>query len=65
MGPEGKIGKREERLDTAQGSARRALDEKVANSAGILGQAFSGLQNLHLLFGGGTIGAGLDKRWGC
>ncbi len=64
IGEEGKVGKEEAKLDKASGSARKALDEKVANSAGILGALDSGVENMEMLFGGGALGAGLDKNLG-
>ncbi len=63
-GVEGKIGSKTAKPDQAQGSARRAQDEKVANHAGILGILEQGLENADLLFGGGTLGAGLKKSLG-
>ncbi len=64
-GEEGRIGEDDALLDKADGSARRRLeDEKVANHAGILGALDMGLEAMDRLFGGGGLGAGLDKVLG-
>lgn len=65
MGEEGKVGKEEEIIDKTEGSARKRLeDEKVANSSGILGALDKGMENMDRLFGGGGLGAGLEKNLG-
>lgn len=65
IGEEGKIGKEESKIDKAQGDARKRLeDEKVANSSGILGALDQGMEQMDKIFGGGGLGAGLDKNLG-
>jgi len=64
VGSEGKVGKKDSKVANAQGSARRALDEKVANSSGIMGALSSGAQSFDRVFGGGGLGAGMEKTLG-
>jgi hypothetical protein len=65
IGEEGKIGEEESVIDKTEGSAKKRLeDEKVANEAGILGALDRGMENMDQLFGGGGLGAGLEKNLG-
>lgn len=65
IGEEGKIGEEEAVIDKTEGSAKKRLeDEKVANEAGILGALDRGMENMDRLFGGGGLGAGLEKNLG-
>ncbi len=65
IGEEGRIGDAESVYDKAQGSARKRIeDDRVAVSSGILGALDRGSENLDRLFGGGGLGAGLDKFLG-
>ncbi len=65
IGEEGKIGEEESVIDKSEGDARKRLeDEKVANSSGILGALDQGMESMDRLFGGGGLGAGLDKTLG-
>jgi len=49
---EGKIGKEEAQLDKTDGSAKKALDEQAANSAGILNALDQGSESMDSIFGG-------------
>ncbi len=64
LGEEGRVGDKKSRVANAQGSARRGLDEKVANSAGIMGALSSGAALVDRVFGGGGLGAGMEKTLG-
>ena len=64
LGEEGRVGDKKSRVANAQGSARRGLDDKVANSAGIMGALSSGAALVDRVFGGGGLGAGMDKTLG-
>lgn len=64
LGEEGRVGNKNSRVANAQGSARRGLDEKVAQSSGIMGALSSGAASFDRVFGGGGLGAGMDKTLG-
>jgi len=65
LGEEGKVGEEESQVDKAEGSERKRLeDEKVADSSGILGALDKGMESMDRLFGGGGLGAGLEKNLG-
>jgi hypothetical protein len=64
LGSEGRVGNKKSRVANAQGSARRGLDEKVANSSGIMGAMSAGAQSFDRVFGGGGLGAGMEKTLG-
>jgi len=64
LGEEGKVGDKKSRVANAQGSARRSLDEKVAQSSGIMGALSSGAASFDRVFGGGGLGAGMDRTLG-
>ncbi len=64
LGEEGRVGDKKSQVANAQGSARRGLDEKVAQSSGIMGALSSGAQSFDKVFGGGGLGAGMEKTLG-
>jgi len=65
LGEEGRVGKKESRVANAQGSARKRLtEEKAASSSGIMGALASGARSFDRVFGGGGLGAGLEKNLG-
>lgn len=64
LGEEGRVGDKKSRVANAQGSARRGLDAKVAQSSGIMGALSSGAANFDRVFGGGGLGAGMEKTLG-
>ena len=65
MGDEGKIGEEESVVDKTEGDARKRLEEdRVVDGAGILGALDTGMEAMDRLFGGGGLGAGLDKTLG-
>lgn len=65
LGEEGKVGEEESQVDKAEGSERKRLeDQKVADSSGILGALDKGMESMDRLFGGGGLGAGLEKTLG-
>ena len=64
LGKEGKIGSKKSRVANAAGSGRRSLSEKVANSSGIMGTMRQGAAVFDKIFGGGGLGAGLEKNLG-
>jgi len=64
LGEEGRVGDKKSRVANAQGSARRGLDEKVAQSSGIMGALSAGAASFDRVFGGGGLGAGMDKTLG-
>jgi hypothetical protein len=63
-GDEGRVGDRKSSIANTSGSSRRSVDEKVANSSGIMGVLKSGAANFDRVFGGGGLGAGLEKNLG-
>jgi hypothetical protein len=64
LGDEGRVGDKKSKVANAQGSARRGLDAKVAQSSGIMGALSSGAQNFDRVFGGGGLGAGMEQTLG-
>jgi len=65
IGAEGKVGRKDSLIDKTKGSVKSRLEnEKAANSSGILGILDAGLKALDPIFGGGGLGAGLDKNLG-
>ncbi len=64
LGTEGRVGNKKSRVANAQGSARRGLDAKVAQSSGIMGVLSSGAASFDRVFGGGGLGAGMEKNLG-
>ncbi len=64
LGEEGRVGDKKSRVANAQGSARRGLDEKVAQSSGIMGALSAGAASFDRVFGGGGLGAGMEKTLG-
>lgn len=64
LGEEGRVGKKNSNIANTKGSSRKAIDVKVAKSSGILGALANGAQNFDRVFGGGGLGAGLDKNLG-
>ncbi len=64
LGEEGRVGDKKSRVANAQGSARRGLDEKVAQSSGVMGALSSGAASFDRIFGGGGLGAGMEKTLG-
>ncbi len=64
LGEEGRVGDKKSRVANAQGSARRGLDAKVAQSSGIMGALSSGAASFDRVFGGGGLGAGMEKTLG-
>ncbi len=64
IGDEGRIGKKNSSIANAEGSSRAAIDEKVAHSSGIMGVLSSGATVIDKIFGGGGVGAGLEKNLG-
>ncbi|MGI6393887.1 MAG: AgmX/PglI C-terminal domain-containing protein [bacterium] len=64
LGEEGRVGDKKSRVANAQGSGRRGLDAKVAQSSGIMGALSSGAANFDRVFGGGGLGAGMEKTLG-
>ena len=63
-GDEGRVGDKKSSVANTSGSSRRAIDEKVAQSSGIMGALKSGAANFDKIFGGGGIGTGLEKNLG-
>lgn len=63
-GDEGRVGKKNSSVANAQGSSRISIDKKVAESTGILGALSTGSTAADRVFGGGGIGAGLEKNLG-
>lgn len=63
-GDEGRVGDKKSSIANTSGSSRRSLDEKVANSSGIMGALTSGSAASDRVFGGGGLGAGLEKNLG-
>ena len=60
-----KIGEEEAVVDKTEGDARKRLEEdRVVDGAGILGALDTGMEAMDRLFGGGGLGAGLDKTLG-
>ena len=64
LGDEGRVGEEKSKVANAQGSARRSLDAKVAQSSGIMGALSSGAQSFDRVFGGGGLGAGMEQTLG-
>lgn len=64
LGEMGRVGAKNSQVANSQGSSRKAIDEKIAQSSGIAGALTSGAPVLDRIFGGGAIGAGLDKVLG-
>lgn len=64
LGDEGRVGKKESKIANSAGSSRKAIDEKVAQSSGIMGVLSSGAASFDKIFGGGGLGAGLEKNLG-
>jgi len=64
LGDEGRIGKKDSKIANTIGSGRKAIDEKVAVSSGIMGVLSSGAAAFDKVFGGGGLGAGLEKTLG-
>lgn len=64
LGEEGRVGKQDSRVANAQGSSRKALEDKVTRSSGIVGALTSGAQAFDRIFGGGGLGAGLERTLG-
>jgi hypothetical protein len=64
MGEEGRVGEKTSKIANAQGSARKTIDEKVAVSSGIIGVLSSGAKVNERVFGGGALGAGLERNLG-
>jgi len=64
LGEEGRVGNKKSKVANAQGSARRSLDAKVAQSSGIMGALSSGAASFDRVFGGGGLGAGMEKTLG-
>lgn len=64
LGEEGRVGNKKSKVANAQGSARRGLDAKVAQSSGIMGALSSGAASFDRVFGGGGLGAGMEKTLG-
>ena len=64
IGEEGRIGKKDSKIANTVGSGRKAIDEKVAVSSGIMGALSSGATAFDKVFGGGGLGAGLEKTLG-
>lgn len=64
IGDEGRIGKKTSTVMNTQGTGRAALDNKVAISSGMMGVLSSGAAAFDRVFGGGGLGAGLDKVLG-
>ena len=64
LGEEGRVGNKKSRVANAQGSSRRGLDNKVAQSSGIMGALSSGAAAFDRVFGGGGLGAGMEKNLG-
>lgn len=64
LGEEGRVGKQDSRVANAQGSSRKALEDKVTRSSGIVGALVSGAQAFDRIFGGGGLGAGLERTLG-
>jgi len=52
LGEQGKVGKEEAQLDKTEGSAKKTLDEQIANDAGILGALDKGSESMDSIFGG-------------
>ncbi|HQJ59832.1 MAG TPA: AgmX/PglI C-terminal domain-containing protein [bacterium] len=63
-GDEGRVGDRKSSIANTSGSSRRSVDEKVANSSGIMGALTTGSAAADRVFGGGGLGAGLEKNLG-
>ncbi len=64
LGEEGRVGSKTSRVANSQGSSRKTIDEKVAQSSGIMGALTSGARVIERVFGGGATGAGLDRILG-
>jgi hypothetical protein len=64
MGEEGRVGEKTSKIANAEGSPRKSIDEKVASSSGIMGVLTSGAVVNERVFGGGALGAGLEKNLG-
>lgn len=64
LGKEGKIGSKKSRVSNSVGTGRRSLSEKVAISSGIMGTMKQGAAVFDKIFGGGGLGAGLEKNLG-
>lgn len=64
LGDEGRVGKKESKVNNSQGTSRKAIDEKVARGTGIIGGLTFGATVSDPVFGGGGIGTGLEKTLG-
>ncbi len=64
LGDEGRIGKKDSKIANTKGTGRAAITEKVAMSSGIMGVLTSGAAAFDKIFGGGGLGAGLEKNLG-
>ena len=64
IGEEGRVGEKTSKIANAEGSSRKAIDEKVASSSGIMGVLTSGAAVNERVFGGGALGAGLERNLG-
>jgi len=64
-GDEGRVGKEDSRVANSIGSSRKRIaDEKIAAEGGILGAITDGAKSLETVFGGGSLGASLEKNLG-
>ncbi|HNT27425.1 MAG TPA: AgmX/PglI C-terminal domain-containing protein [bacterium] len=64
LGEEGSVGSKTSRVANAQGSSRKGLEDKVTRSSGIVGALTSGARAFDRIFGGGGLGAGLERTLG-
>jgi len=64
IGDEGRVGNKKSRVANTKGSSRKGVDEKVAQSSGIMGVLKDGARSFDRVFGGGGLGAGLEKNLG-
>lgn len=64
LGDEGRVGDKKSSIANTKGSSRKGLDAKIAQSTGIMGALKMGAKNFDRIFGGGGVGAGLEKNLG-
>ena len=64
LGEEGRVGNKNSTIANTKGSSRKGIDVKVARSSGIMGVLKSGAASFDRIFGGGGLGAGLEKNLG-
>ncbi len=64
LGEGGRVGDKKSSIANTKGSSRKSIDKKIAVSTGIMGVLSSGSARFDRVFGGGGLGAGLDKNLG-